>query len=361
VGTGRSLAGLLDGLRVVDLSLWQPGHAATQLLADLGAQVLKVEPPGGDRMRPQGGQFTNFNGGKRSVVLNLKDEADKLRLLGFVGEAEVVVENYRPGVADRLGVGFEALRSVKPSIVLCSITGFGQSGPLSRVAGHDHNYQAYAGAFTFPVGQDPMPAGMLVGDQASGLAAAFAIVAAVLCARQTGVGDHIDVSIADLIASWVLPYGPIDPSYPTTPSTEQLPGMGPFRTVDGGFVEIGVYSEDHLWDLLCEALGLPQHVGLTMDQRSANARALRADLAAVISTRGRDELVEFLAPSAVPVAPILSRDEMVNHPHFRERGVIAVGPDGLRRVGHPIQYALHPSLPPAMPPKLDEHGEVGFG
>ena len=358
---GSSAGGLLDGLRVIDLSLWQPGHVATQLLADLGAEVLKIEPPGGDRMRPQVGQFISFNGGKRSVVLNLKEEHDQRRFFGYVAEAEVVVENFRPGVADRLGVGFEALRAAQPSIVMCSITGFGQTGPLSQVAGHDHNYQAYAGAFTFPDGQDPMPAGLLVGDQASGLAAAFAIVAAVLCARRTGGGEHIDVSIADLVAAWVAPYGPLDPSYPPTPSKERLPGIGTFRTADGSFVELGVYSEDHLWDELCNALGLSQHAGLTMDQRTEKASTLRADLAAVIGSRERDELVQFLSARTVPIAPILTRAEMLEHPNFRERGVLTIGPDGLRRVGHPIRYTVHKALPPTTPPELDEHGDIGFG
>ena len=206
--TGRtSPTSLLEGLRVVDLSLWQPGHTATQLLADLGADVLKIEPPGGDRMRPLVDRFYNYNGHKRSVVLDLKTDADRERLLGLVAEAEVVVENYRPGVADRLGVGFDDLSAVNPSVVMCSISGFGQSGPLSSVTGHDHNFQAYAGAFTFPDGGPPAPAGLLVGDQGGGLAAAFAILAAVLSARRDGVGDHIDVSITDLLAAWVAPDG----------------------------------------------------------------------------------------------------------------------------------------------------------
>jgi crotonobetainyl-CoA:carnitine CoA-transferase CaiB-like acyl-CoA transferase len=352
--------GLLDGLRVIDLSLWLPGHVATQLLADLGAQVIKVEPPGGDRMRGQVGQFTNFNGRKRSVVVDLKSSADRDRLYELVADAEVVVENYRPGVADRLGVGFTQLQTVSPAIVMCSITGFGQSGPLSGVSGHDHNYQAYAGAFTFPAGQDPMPSGLLVGDAGSGLAAAFAILAGVLCARRTGVGEHIDVAMTDLLAAWVAPYGPIDPGYPDPPRGHDLPGMGVFRTADDGFIELGVYSEDHLWAELCNVLGLGAHAGLDMAQRAARAGELRADLAAVIRDRGRDELVEALRGGPVPIAPVLTRVEMMEHPHFHERGLIVDGPDGYRRVAHPLRYAVHPALPPGMPPTLDEHRGTGF-
>jgi crotonobetainyl-CoA:carnitine CoA-transferase CaiB-like acyl-CoA transferase len=346
--------GLLSGLRVIDLSLWQPGHVATQLLADLGADVLKVEPPGGDRMRSQVGQFVNFNGRKRSMVLDLKRESDRLHLLELVAGAEVVVENYRPGVADRLGVGFEQLSSAKPAIVLCSISGFGQSSRLANVPGHDHSYQAFAGAFTFPEGRHPEPAGLMVGDQGAGLAAAFAILAAVIGARRTGEGEHIDVAITDLLAAWVAPYGAIDERYPASPRGSDLPGMGTFATADQRYVELGVYSENHLWDLLCETLGINRSIGMPMHERTTRSAELRAALASEIVRWRRDDLVSRLLDAGVPVAPVLTRAEMMAHPHFRERGLLTTGPDGLRRVSHPVQYAIHPALPPGMPPALDE-------
>ncbi len=347
--------GLLDGLQVVDLSLWQPGHTATQLLADLGAEVLKVEPPGGDRMRPLVDRFVNFNGHKQSVTLDLKRDDDKAQLLELVAGAEVVVENYRPGVADRLGVGFDQLRATNSSIVLCSISGFGQHGPLSSATGHDANYQAYAGAMTTPDGSAPTPAGLLVGDQGSGLAAAFAILAAVLCARRTGEGEHIDVSMADLLASWVAPMGPVDARREPASSSGShrgSPAMGTFETADGRWVVLGVFSEDHFWDALCEGIGLDAHVGLTMAQRSTAAEQLRSEVTAAIAARPRDELLHALAEQSVPIAPVLTRDEMLDHPHFRSRGTITTGPDGYRSVGHPIRYRVHPALAPGPPPPL---------
>ena len=351
---------LLDGLRIVDLSLWQPGHTATQLLADLGAEVLKVEPPGGDRMRAMADRFANFDRHKRSVVLDLKQEEGRRRLLTLVAEAEVVVEGFRPGVAERLGASFETLRSANPAIVLCSITGFGRSGPLASVPGHDRNYQAYAGAFTFSHGQAPAAAGLLVGDQGSGLAAAFAILASVLCARRTGVGEHVDVSIADLLASWVAPLGSLSPSAPAL-ILDMLPGMGTFRTGDGGYVELGVFSEDHLWDALCEALEVNDGVGLGFATRTDRAGELRAALASAIDTWNRDDLIDALRRRSLPVAPVLTREEMLELPHFQERGVITVGPDGARGVRHPIQYTLHPSRPDGTAPLLDDRSGEGFG
>jgi len=320
--------------------------------------VLKVEPPGGDRMRPLHDRFVNFNGRKRSIVLDLKDDEDRSSLLRFAADAEVVVENYRPGVADRLGVGFEALRAVNPAIVLCSISGFGQWGPLAPATGHDHNYQAYAGAFTVRAdGAEPVGSALLVGDQGSGMAAAFAILAAVLCARRTGEGEHVDVSIGDLLASWVAPVGPVDPARGAAASGPGggAPAMGTFRTADGRWVVLGVFSEDHLWDALCRSLGLDRHVGLTMAERGADAGRLRAEVAAAVGARERDELVTSLSAASVPVAPVLTREQILRHPHFRERGVLVTGPDGHLALGHPIRYAVHPALPPGPPPALDEH------
>jgi crotonobetainyl-CoA:carnitine CoA-transferase CaiB-like acyl-CoA transferase len=351
---------LLDGLRVIDLSLWQPGHTATQLLADLGADVLKVEPPGGDRMRPLSDRFVNFNGWKRSIALDLKLEEDRTRLHELVAGAEVVVENYRPGVAERLGVGFDDLSRVKPSIVMCSISGFGQSGPLAGQTGHDANYQAYAGAITPPAGLHgvPVPSRLLVADQGSGLAAAFAILAAVLCSRRTGQGEHIDVSMTDLLASWVAPMGAIDPAREPAATRggviagNPAPAMGLFRTSDGGFVVLGVYSEDRLWDALCEGLGLDAHVGLTMEQRQSQAEELRVQIESAIVARSRADLLASLTPQAVPIAPVLTREEMLHHAHFRERGLFTTGADGHLSLGHPIRYAIHPALPPGPPPPL---------
>ncbi|CAB4362458.1 unannotated protein [freshwater metagenome] len=353
--------GLLDGLKVIDLSLWQPGHVATQLLADLGADVLKAEPPGGDRMRPQGDRYLNWNGHKRSAVFDLKNPDDRARLLSHVAEAEVVVEGFRPGVADRLGVGFDALRAANPSIVLCSLTGFGQFGPLSNVAGHDYNYQAYAGAFTFREGEQPAHAGMLVGDMGSGMAAAFAILAAVLCARRTGEGEHIDLAITDLLAAWVLPTGPIDGRDGTTAAAEHLPGLGCYRTRDDKWVELGVYSEDVLWGLMCTGLGLEHIAALDMSARAAQAVHLCAELTAAIGSRDRADLIAVMLPLGVPMAPILTRDEMLAHPHFWERGVLQHDDSGRLRAGHPIRYGEHPALAPGDAPTLDQHRSGGFG
>ena len=346
------MSGLLDGLRVLDLSLWQPGQYATQLLADLGADVLKVEPPGGDRMRVLPDRFLNYNAHKRSLVLDLKRSGDRARLFELAKRAEVVVEGYQPGVADRLGVGYERLSAVNAALVYCSISGFGQTGPLARATGHDFNYQAYAGAFVTPApGMTPVASGALLGDQGSGMTAAFAILAAVLCARRTGQGEYIDVSMADLIMSWVAPMGSVAEANETQAREGGSPGTSTYATADGGHVVLGIFSEDHFWDLLCRNLGLGRHVGLGMAERAARASELRQALQAEFAKRTRDELIATLDAQGVPIAPVLSRSEALGHPHYWARGTIARDAGGRRRVGHPIQYRHHPALSPDNHPR----------
>ena len=345
---------LLQGLRILDLSLWQPGHAATQLLADLGADVLKVEPPGGDRERVVPDRVLNYYGHKRSLVLDLKRDADRARLLELAAQADVVVEGYRPGVADRLGAGYAQLSAVNPALVYCSITGFGQTGPLAQATGHDRNYQAYAGALVKPPGGGaPVASGALIGNQGSGLAA-------VRCAERTGEGDHIDISTADLLVSWVAPMRSSSDEAQTPGHRQVHPGMETYATADGGHVVLGIFTEDHFWDLLCRRLGLEQYAGIGVPERDTRGPELFKALQARFATRNRDEVVAELEPLGVPIAPVLSPPEALGHAHFRERGVIATDAEGRRRVGHPILYRRHPSRAPGRAPEIGEGGEEGF-
>ncbi|MGE0387660.1 MAG: CaiB/BaiF CoA transferase family protein [Gammaproteobacteria bacterium] len=355
--TSHASPGLLAGLKVLDCSLWQPGQYAAQLLADLGAEVIKIEPPGGDRMRFMADRFFTVNGHKRSVVADLKTGAGRVRVLDLARQAEVFIEGFKPGVADRLGVGYAHLSAVNPALVYCSISGFGQSGPLAMHSGHDHNYQAYAGAIAF-AGDQPAFTSALIGDQGSGMTAAFAICAALLCARRTGEGERIDVSMADVIAGWVAPSIAVDPSRPF-PISQGVAGMGLFATADG-FVVLGVFTEDRLWDKLCAGLGLGDAIGLGFDARSLRSAELNARLAGALRVHPRDAIAARLGAQEVPIAPVLSPEEMLELPHFVEHGLFARAPDGTRSIGHVARYRNHPARPPGLPPDLGEHGDGGF-
>src|SRR4051812_12117003 len=272
--------GPLAGVRVLDFTIWRPGPYATQLLAELGADVLKVEPPGGDPMRVYKSLFVSLSADKRSVVLDLKSDTDRVRALELAADADVVIEGYRPGVADRLGIGYDAIAAVNPSVVYCSVSGLGQDGPLALVPGHDLNYLAWAGALAPEGGRAREPA-VPVADLSGGMAAAFAICAAVVRQLKTGEGDRIDVAMADVLATWTGAHRP--EAEGVEQESQAPPGYGTFDTADDRQLTLGVLTEDHFWLPLCETLGLEDDVAaLTFADRMARGTQLQAAVAAAI-------------------------------------------------------------------------------
>jgi crotonobetainyl-CoA:carnitine CoA-transferase CaiB-like acyl-CoA transferase len=350
--------GLLAGLRILDLSVWRPGPHATQLLAELGADVLKVEAPGGDPMRGYPGLFASLNVNKRSVVLDLKSDVGRQRARELAIEADVVVEGFRPGVADRLGVGYEAIRGVNPSIVYCSISGLGQDGPLAQTPGHDLNYQAWAGVLA-PDGGPPAVPAVPIADLAGGMAAAFAVCAAVVRHQRTGEGERIDVSMADVLATWT---GAVPPAARHADAAARgVPGYGTFATADGGYITLGVLTEDHFWRALCDVVGLAAERDLSFAERMARLDELQSRITDAVRVRDRDDLVTELLAADVPVAPVLDRAEMLGLAHFADRGVVNTDPAGGPATGYPVRFEKHPPNRHSPAPAPDEHRGSGFG
>jgi crotonobetainyl-CoA:carnitine CoA-transferase CaiB-like acyl-CoA transferase len=346
----------LDSLRVLDLTIWRPGPYATQLLAEQGADVLKVEPPGGDPMRSMPDLFDILGAGKRSVVLDLKDEADRACCLELAAEADVFVESYRPGVAERLGVGYEAVTARNPSIVYASISGFGAVGPLAGLPGHDVNYLAYSGALR-PRGGRPVNPTLPISDLAGGMAGAFAIATACLGAKLHGKGERVDVSIADVLATWVGPVGPVEMVGLDRP-LRGAPGYGIFPTKDGGYVAIGIMNEDHFWVGLCRALGLDSDEHLDNPARNRRVREVNARIAEVIGQLTEAEALDRLVAHDVPASPVLDRDGMLTHAHFRQRGTIVEAADGLPACGPLVRFEQFPGRPPCGAPTVGADGPV---
>jgi CoA:oxalate CoA-transferase len=351
--------GQLAGVRVLDFGIWRPVPSATALLADLGADVIKVEPPGGDPMRAFPGLFRELARHKRSVVLDLRTPGGRERALALAADADAVLEGFRPGVAERLGIGYEAVRAVNPAVVYCSVSGYGHVGELADLPGHDVNYQAFAGALA-PEGEDPPVASPLpVADLAAGLVAAFAVCAALIGARATGEGERIDIAMADVIATWVGPPG-VNRVADAPGASRGVGGYGTFRTADGRWVALGVIAEDHFWRCVCDALGLPELRGATFAERVARGAELNEAIARRIATLPAARVVEVLREAGAPVAPVLSRDAMAALDHFRARGAIVEGPDGALTAGHPARFMNRPARPPAPPPALGEHQQEGW-
>jgi crotonobetainyl-CoA:carnitine CoA-transferase CaiB-like acyl-CoA transferase len=347
------VSGLLDGMRVLDAGIWRPVPHATQLLADLGAEVLKLEPPAHDPMRTFPDIFRDVASHKGSVVLDLRTLEGKTRALELAADADVFCEGWRPGVADRLGVGYEHVKAVNSSVIYCSVSGYGQTGELTARPGHDVNYQALAGAIARSATPDDVAIPRVpIADLAAATVAALAISAAWANKLRTGEGERIDVAMADVVASWIGPRsgnaiaGRDEPARGST-------GYGVFRCADGRWLALGVIAEDHFWKAVCDALGIAELGALAYFDRLDRFDECQAAVGAACAALPRDVAVERLAAAGAPVTPVLTPEEMGNHPHFRERGVIAVDDDGELRVCFPAVFAEHPARRPGPNPAPD--------
>ncbi len=344
---------LLDGMRVLDAGIWRPVPHATQMLADLGAEVCKLEPPGGDPMRAFPQLFRDIASHKRSVVVDLRTDAGRARALALAAEHDVFCEGWRPGVADRLGVGYDAVRAVNPMVIYCSISGYGQTGPLVTQPGHDLNYQALAGAVGARPGDEIVPAipRVPIADLAAANVAALLICAAWAKRLQTGEGERIDVAMADVIASWVGPHEGTAHRESDEP-VRGSPGYGVFETADAKYLTLAVISEDHFWAAVCDALEIERLRDLSYAQRLARVEACNAAVAAAVGRLDRDTAIERLTGAGAPVAPVLAATESGRHPQFRTRQVF-LDDDGDTRTAFPGRLTVHPVRLPGPAPEVD--------
>ena len=308
-------------------------------------------------MRVYPSLFVSLNANKRSIVLDLKTDDGRARARQLAAEADVVIEGFRPGVAERLGVGYHAVRADNPSAVYCSVSGFGQEGELALTAGHDLNYQAWAGSLA-PDGGSPVVPAIPVADLSGGMAAALGVCAALVRRLQSGEGERVDVAMADVLATWT---GAAKPeARGVDPSARGVPGYGSFETADGRWLALGVLTEDHFWEPLCRVLGLDEHAGLGFAERMAKLAELQPLIAKAIRERSRDDLVGDMRAADVPVAPVFDRSEMLGLAHFKERQVSTADPWADVAVGYPVRFLDHPAGRTSPPPALDEHRGQGF-
>ena len=328
---------MLPGLRVLDLSWQMPGPYATKLLADLGADVISVEPPGGDPVRAYRTLFRNMNAGKRCMVADLKGEDDRRYVLDLAQSADVLVEGFRPGVADRLGVGYAAVSAINPRIVYCSVSGYGQAGEWARDPGHDLNYQALAGVLGAEKGRAPQAPFLPISDLAGGLMSAFSIAAACLARASDGRGERIDISMTATVASWMAARAGA-----TLAGEVDLMGDSPhydvFESADGSYAALGVVFEDHFWRPLCAAFGLDELAALDFAARVSRREDIRAALRREFLNRRRDDAVALLRKAGVPVTPVHSARESFSH--FGGKWV-----DGVPLYPHPVRYEVHTAQP----------------
>jgi crotonobetainyl-CoA:carnitine CoA-transferase CaiB-like acyl-CoA transferase len=336
-----SSADALKGLRVIDLTRLLPGPVATLRLAELGADVLKIEAPGAgdatrvmmqsatDQLEGRPGVFYQLvNRGKRVTRLDLKTEAGHTVLRALAREADVVVESFRPGVMDRLGLGYEALRELNPKLVYCAITGYGSSGPYAEIAGHDLNYIGYAGVLDQLASRDgaPILPNFQIADLLGGaLSAVTQILAALWHVARGGEGRFVDVSMthATHAHNVVAHVGLVNDGAAPAPGVGLMNGGAPcynlYRTRDGRWLAVAAL-ELKFWEALCTALGRPdwakRHWSLGQTTGGADAVALTQELMALIATRTLAAWTELLEPLNCCVSPVLTPAEAAQHPLF---------------------------------------------
>lgn len=364
----------LDGLKVLDLTRLLPGAFATQILADMGADVVKIEQPGtGDYNRSfapiakeESGSFLLLNRNKRSVTLNLKAEEGKDILRALVGEADILIEGFRPGVMDRLGLSYESLRAINPGLIYCAISGYGQTGPWKLRPGHDLNYLAEAGALQLfgKAGEGPIVPGMSIADVGGGsLMATTGILAALWSRARTGLGQFVDISMHDGAISWLALHGAetlfanIEPKGGERPFLGQAACYNVYECADGGHVALGII-EEHFWERFCHAFGMPELASRQWPE-GEEAEAQKAALQARFRTKARDEWLAELGPVDIPFGPVLGIGEALASEHAKAREMLLDVDHPVEgrvpQLGFPIKLSRTPAAIRRAPPLLGEH------
>jgi len=357
----------LEGIKVLDLSRLLPGPFLTMVLADLGADVVKVEDPKvGDYMRifppakgGVSGRYLAINRGKRSLALDLKNPAAKAGFLRMVASADVVVESFRPGVLAKLGLDYDVLAAINPRIVVCSISGYGATGPYVHRAGHDLNYIGLAGVLAMGSegpGHPPAMPGVQIADLAGGaLWSATAILAALVGRERTGRGAYLDISMTEgALALLAAELGNLDCGARPTRGTETLNGgiasYGVYRTSDDRFVSVGAL-EPKFWMAFSAAIGRKVDLSELLAAPARQAE-IRAEIAATIARKTRDEWAAIFMEHDCCCEAILEPDELASHPLHVAREVFftidggAAGP--IAQVRTPVGAPEHPTPPPTL-------------
>ncbi len=372
------MAGPLDGVRVIDVTQMISGPMATMTLADQGADVIKIEPPAtGDLTRAMGGRrrgvaptFAVANRNKRSVAINLKEPRGVELLKRMVARADLFVQNFRPGAAERMGIGYDALRAVRPNLVYVSISGFGERGPYVHKRTYDPVIQAYSGLASIQADETGRPRMLrvIVPDKVTALTAAQAMTAALFARERTGTGQHVRLAMLDAVVAFLWPesmpaYTFINSPAPAVrpPGTRDLV----FQTADGHITVAA--NSDAEWCALATTLGRPEWIDdprfRTPAERIRNADVRLELTAAILREKTSAEWLTAFDAAEVPCAPILTREQLLADPQVAANELIVEGehPIGgpMRQPRPAARFAETPAELRRYAPALGEHtGEV---
>ncbi len=373
----------LEGIRIVDLTRLLPGPYCTLLLADMGAEVIRVEDPAsGDATRTSGPFIAGvgavhllLNRNKRSLALNLKAPEGREIFVNLVRTADVVVEGFRPGVMDRLGLGYAVLKEVNPRIVFCSLSGFGQDGPYRSRVGHDANYMAIAGLLKLvgDVEEAPTLPGIQIADMAGGVHAALGILAALVARGTSGRGQFVDVAMLDGVMTWMV----MQVAHLAAKGEEQprekmylagtIPSYNVYETRDHKYVTVGAL-EPHFWANLCRALGREDLIKLA-GATGAEGTMLQQEMKEIFSSKTSQEWEEELGELDICFGPVNGLAEAQQDPQVRHREILIEVDDPrcgpVLQFGFPIKFSNTPCSVRTPAPGLGEHtqsvlAELGY-
>lgn len=359
----------LNNIRVLDFSNLLPGPFTTMILADLGAEIVKVErPEKGDFTRRNKLMFNSINRNKKSITLDLKKQSAIDWIKGNIERFDVIVEGFRPGVMKKLGLDYEDLSKINDRIIYCSISGYGQSGSLANVPGHDVNYLALSGALSIsgdPTGPPEAWGGVQIADLSAAMYAVISIMAALRNRDEIGRGDYIDVSITDSVLAWMAPR--IGQYFDKKrPSKEKFMGRGAygtFETKDRQYVALGSL-EDHFFENLCRAIDLPELAEEekynSWEKRCHHARELNRLIQDEIRKKTLDEWLVIFLNYDVPSCKVIHIEEIPNVEVFKERKLLedygSIG-EGEYFIKFPVKFENIALQKNKQAPKLGEHNK----
>ena len=362
----------LEGIRVLDLSLFLPGPLLTQMMADHGADVIKLEPVnGGEPNRGIGPlrdgvsvYFANTHRGKRSVQLNLKSEAGREMALGLAAGVDVVVEAFRPGVIQRLGMDYESVKSRNPGVVYASLSAFGQTGPYVKKPAHDLAVEAYAGILSANLGFDGKPAvpAFQAADMIASMMGLSAVLMALLRRRDTGEGDYIDLAMMDsLIACIPNNLGSVfaEKEPPVVKDGRTWGGYAMYNiyeTSDDRYIVLGA-SEMHFAEAVLTKLGRPDLIPLCEPPPGPNQEPVRAFFRETFKTRTQQWWIHWFEDVDAAFAPVNNLREAMDNPQVRHRGMVVEDDAGREHLGIPIKFLNEPGRIDFAAPEMGAHNE----
>ncbi|GAB6274384.1 MAG: CaiB/BaiF CoA-transferase family protein [Peptococcaceae bacterium] len=354
----------LAGVKVIELANLLPGPFCALILADLGAEVIKVErPPLGDPMREiMPGSFESINRNKKSLCLDLKDDKAKNVLINLIKQSDILVEGFRPGVAEKLGFGYEKVRTFNEKIVYCSISGYGQSGPYASLPGHDINYLGVSGVLSIsgdPKGPPAPWGGVQVADLCTSMYAALSITVSLLAREKSGQGDYLDVGMADCLLAWA---GPRLGEYfsrgkPAKEKFMSRGAYGAFQTKDGRYLTVACV-EDIFWNNLCRLLGrgdlAQKEEYRSWSRRNEHANELNNILSKYFLEKNRDEWMILLKNADIPCSPVNFFEELNHDPQISSKNLIYYF-NNIPLVAFPVKFIKIEPEKIKTAPKLGEH------